>query len=85
MPKSTCSTTNITTTPSHGSQGVPWKAGHEDVEQQHQSLPLPRAASSIPHALHSTAGRALSQVACLILLGWDKAGGARPTAWPRFV
>lgn len=69
--------------------GVPSKAGCEGAEEQHQSpahpLPPPRAACGIPRALRGAAGRALSQVACLILLGWDKAGGAGPAAWPRFV
>lgn len=46
--------------------------------------PLPGTACSIP--VPRTVQRACpSQVACLILLGWDKAGGAGPTARPRFV
>lgn len=69
--------------------GVPSKAGCEDAEEQHQSpgaSPTPsRAACGIPRAPRGAAGRAPSQVACLILLAWDKAGGAGPTAWPRFV
>lgn len=68
---------------------VPWNSGCKDAEEQHQSpahpLPPPGAACGIPRALRSAAGPAPSQVACLILLGWDKAGGAGPTAWPRFV
>lgn len=47
--------------------------------------PPPGAARGIPRALCSPAGHAPSQVACLILLGRDKAGGAGPAAWPRFV
>ena len=69
--------------------GMSSKAGCKDTEEQHQSpahpLPPPGAACGVPHALCSTAGHALSQVACLILLGWDKAGGAGPAAWPCFV
>lgn len=69
--------------------GVPSKAGCEDADEQRQSpahpLPPPGAACSIPRALCAAAGHAPSQVACLILLVRDKAGGASPAAWPRFV
>lgn len=68
---------------------MPSKAGCEDADEQHQSpahpLPPPGAVCGIPRALCATVGHAPSQVACLILLVRDKAGGAGPAAWPRFV
>lgn len=68
---------------------TPSKAGCEDADEQRQSrhspYPLPGPPAESPRALCATAGHAPSQVACLILLVRDKAGGAGPAAWPRFV